>query len=417
VAFGAGRWPAPRLLTCLVVANSGLAGKAAVVIHFCSFSVCISNNCFTAESAGNQKFGCNAVQDTLLQAIASTNEKVSVGCKKVRLVVQLKADSRVIWSSSQKDVAAASRSCVQASAAQAQAQAQKQHSSCLEPGLPDISELRSNLQQEWHPDNNGVLGNIKVKPHSGRRVLWSCPNCPAGCPHIWGTTVYSRTRGTKCPYCEGRAVCQHKSLATKAPGQVKWNEEKNTNTPEQTLAGSRLRAEWKCPICSHEWQARIGSRVEWDRGCPCCSIAVAVRTKQPTFEAAQHALLLEWDYERNAVNGIHPHSTTLGSSKRVHWVCQKCPKGQLHRDQMPPCERTFRRFAGCPYCASMQTCTCNSLETHYPMISQEWDFAKKDLTPAQVTSRSTQVVWWANAVRGSWAQRIDERTDPRLNPR
>ena len=259
---------------------------------------------------------------------------------------------------------------------------------------------------------------MKVKPYSSRRVMWSCPKCPARCPHVWETTVSSRTGGTKCPYCAGRAVCQHNSLATKAPGQVKyWNQEKNANTPEQTLAGSRLRAEWKCQICSHEWQAKIGSRVEWDSGCPRCSKAQAVKTKQPTFEAAHHALLLEWDYERNAADGIHPHSTTLGSQKRVHWVCHQCPVGRLHRYQMRPNDRTGSRAAGCPYCAGKQACKCNSLETHYPMTSQEWDFAKNDLNPAQVTSRSHQVVWWVNAVRGSWAQTISERTDPRVNPK
>ena len=99
--FKSGRWPAPRLLTYLVVADIGLAGKAAVFVHFCCFSVCQSEYCFIAESAGNQMFGCNAVQDTQLQAIASSNKIVSSGCKKVRLVMQLKADSRFMWRSSE----------------------------------------------------------------------------------------------------------------------------------------------------------------------------------------------------------------------------------------------------------------------------------------------------------------------------
>ncbi|KAL0022654.1 hypothetical protein WJX79_003612 [Trebouxia sp. C0005] len=43
-------------MTYLVVANTGLTGT--------------------------QESGCNAVQDTLLQAIASINKGVSVGCKK-----------------------------------------------------------------------------------------------------------------------------------------------------------------------------------------------------------------------------------------------------------------------------------------------------------------------------------------------
>ena len=99
--FGGGRCLAPQFRTYLVVADIGLAGKAAVFVNFCCFSVCISEYCFIAESAGNQMFGCNAVQDTQLQAVASSNKIVSSGCKKVRLVRQLKADSRFIWRSSE----------------------------------------------------------------------------------------------------------------------------------------------------------------------------------------------------------------------------------------------------------------------------------------------------------------------------
>jgi len=102
VAFGAGRWPAPQLLTYLVVANSGLAGKAAVFVHLCCFSVCIPEYCFVPESAGNQSYGCNAVQDTVLQAVALSNKGISVSCNKVRVVVaRPKAESRVSLHSSE----------------------------------------------------------------------------------------------------------------------------------------------------------------------------------------------------------------------------------------------------------------------------------------------------------------------------
>ncbi len=103
--------------------------------------------------------------------------------------------------------------------------AQKQRRKPLQPGLPDICELSPQLQQEWHPDNNALLGGIKVKPNSGKRVMWSCtvcPNCPAGIPHVWEIAVGNRTRGSKCPYCAGKTVCQHSSLATKAPSQMQY---------------------------------------------------------------------------------------------------------------------------------------------------------------------------------------------------
>ena len=214
-------------------------------------------------------------------------------------------------------------------------------------------------------------------------------------------------------------MCQHSSLATKAPRQTQyWNHDKNAKTPEQMLAGSNLRAKWKCPICSHEWQAQVAQRVRNDSGCPLCSNkANGRKTKKPTFEAVQHPLLLEWDYERNAADGIHPNNTTLGSNKLVHWDCQKCPKGQMHKYQMRSSNRIGSQASGCPYCAGDQVCKCNSLETHYPMVSSQWDFARNDTTPAQVTSRSNQLVWWVNSVQGSWTQRISERTHPQGSPR
>ena len=279
-------------------------------------------------------------------------------------------------------------------------------------GVPDISELSAHLQQQWHPDNNALLGGVKVKPRSNRKVLWSCSNCPAGCPHIWSATVSARTRGTECPYCQGKKVCKHNSLATKAPKQSRyWDRAKNAKTPEQTIAGSGLRAHWKCPDCSYEWQAQIAPRVLKDAGCPSCNCNNGNYSKQPTFEEEQHALLHEWDHERNAEDGIYPHNTTLQSHKLVHWICQKCPKGRQHKYQMRPNHRNRRRPCGCPYCVGKQACECNSLAACSPTIAAEWDFAKNDGSPADVTSRSHQVVWWENASRGSWKQRIDVRTD------
>ncbi|KAA6418131.1 MAG: hypothetical protein FRX49_11894 [Trebouxia sp. A1-2] len=271
---------------------------------------------------------------------------------------------------------------------------QQQQGNLVKPGLPDISELSPQLQQEWHPDNNALLGDIKIMPNSSLKVMWSCPNCPAGYPHVWKARVGHRTmRGTKCPYCQGKTICQHNSVATKGPRQTQyWNHDKNAKTPEQVIAGSGFRAEWKCPICSHEWQAGVKERVRNDSGCPRCRYkAVGRRTKHPTYEAAQHPLLLEWDYERNAADGIHPNNTTLASNKLVHWDCKKCPKGQEHKYRA----RSFTRASlqsGCPFCAGKQVCKCNSLQTCYPKVASEWDFAKNDLTPDQVTARSHQIV-------------------------
>ncbi len=102
VNFGDGPCTAPRLMTCFIVADIGLAGNAAVFVHFCCFSVHIFESCFIAESAGDQMFGCNAVQDTLLLAAVLSNKGISVSCNKVRVVVaRPKAESRVSLHSSE----------------------------------------------------------------------------------------------------------------------------------------------------------------------------------------------------------------------------------------------------------------------------------------------------------------------------
>ena len=63
-------------------------------------------------------------------------------------------------------------------------------------------------------DRNKHLGSIVVKPQSGRKVWWSCPDCPDGHSHIWEATVANRTTGSGCPFCSGAKVCKHNSLAT-----------------------------------------------------------------------------------------------------------------------------------------------------------------------------------------------------------
>ena len=82
---------------------------------------------------------------------------------------------------------------------------------------PDISQLSPRLQRGWMHDRNKHLGSVAVKPHSHRKVWWSCPDCPDGHGHIWEATVKGRTEGRGCPFCSGQKVCKHNSLATKAP--------------------------------------------------------------------------------------------------------------------------------------------------------------------------------------------------------
>ena len=240
--------------------------------------------------------------------------------------------------------------------------------------------------------------------------MWQCNKCPAGQPHIWTALVYSRTKSAQCPYCSNRLVCFHNSLATLAPDAAQyWNHSKNAKSPDQVLAGSNSRAEWKCPTCKWEWQAPVESRVHSRAGCPKCSHAQKVKVSQPTFAEAQPACLAEWDHEHNEAEGFYPDFITLGSGKLVHWICSCCPRGQPHRWTAPPYSRVGLG-RGCAVCAGHQACVCNSLRSLFPSIAAEFDVDKNGFAPSEITAQSHKEVWWRSAEMGSWRQAVQART-------
>ena len=123
--------------------------------------------------------------------------------------------------------------------------------------------------------------------------------------------------------------------------------------------------------------------------------------------------MADWDKDANEKAGLHPENIKLRSSIKVNWICRKCPLGPLHLYKAMARERTLRR-SGCPYCAAQKACKCNSLQTHFPEMVDEWDFARNQGTPGDYTARSDKSVWWKTAERGSWQQKIKRRNHPNL---
>ena len=55
-----------------------------------------------------------------------------------------------------------------------------------------LATLNPKLAQEWHPTKNGELTPFDVRPNSGKKVWWKCPE---GDDHEWEANVFSRNRG------------------------------------------------------------------------------------------------------------------------------------------------------------------------------------------------------------------------------
>jgi len=265
------------------------------------------------------------------------------------------------------------------------------------------------------------LGGDVIKPYSNRKVWWSCDQCPDSLPHVWEAIVYSRSLGAGCPYCSGQAICQHNSLARKAPQVAQlWDASKNHPlSPDQVTVSSRKRAHWKCSVCLNEWQAPVRWKAYCRTGCPKCAKANGnmradgTRQKQPTFAKAKHALLEQWDHDKNRRNGILPGNITLGSHKIIWWLCRECPKGKEHSWQTPAYSRSSGKVAtGCPFCAGRQVCKCNSLETVCPDIAADFDILKNGLSPAEATSSTSYKYHWLSDEPGAKKRSVNIRTQP-----
>ena len=116
------------------------------------------------------------------------------------------------------------------------------------------------------------------------------------------------------------------------------------------------------------------------------------------------AVAEQWDYEKNGE--LLPSQVTVGSHKRVWWVCEK---GHSWRAQIQ--NRTVGD-SGCPYCAGKVSVPGETdLATLYPDVAQEWDYEKNgELLPSQVAAKSNKSVWWVCEKGHSWRAQIHNRT-------
>jgi len=278
--------------------------------------------------------------------------------------------------------------------------------------------LTEELQAQWQAERNMHLGRKVIRPHSSQKVWWSCDQCPDSLPHVWEAIVTSRTQGAGCPYCSGSKVCQHNTLARKAPQVAQfWDAKMNHPlSPNQVIVFSTFRAHWKCNVCFHEWQARVTEKATYKTGCPKCAKANGnkradgSRQKQPTFAKAKHALLEQWDHEKNRENGNVPDNTSLQSNKRIWWRCHACPKGQMHSWQAWPSNRTGKRATGCPFCAGHMLCECNSLQTICFDVAADFDIEKNGVSAAEVTSSTHTKYSWLSDKPGAKKRSVNVRT-------
>jgi hypothetical protein len=120
-------------------------------------------------------------------------------------------------------------------------------------------------------------------------------------------------------------------------------------------------------------------------------------------------LAKEWHPTKNG--SLTPADLTLGSNKKVWWVCAKGDEWLARVN-----DRDYRG-TGCPYCAGRAVGSDNCLEAINPKLAKQWHPKKNGgLTPKDVAPNSDKKAWWVCGKGHEWQATISNRNRARGCP-
>jgi hypothetical protein len=177
-----------------------------------------------------------------------------------------------------------------------------------------------------------------------------------------------------------------------------WNYEKNKPLlPSNFSPGSNKKVWWLCDK-GHEWEALINDRQK--TGCPYCSGRKV--GSDNNLAVLNPSLAKQWHPTKNG--DLSPDMFTLGSNKRVWWLCDKG-----HEWEAVIYNRQKTR---CPYCSGNKTGSDNNLAVLNPSLAKQWHPTKNgDLSPDMFTLGSSKKAWWFCDKGHEWEALIKRRTN------
>lgn len=168
----------------------------------------------------------------------------------------------------------------------------------------------SDVLSEW--DNTRNKYNFSYySERSGYNAHWVC-----SLSHRWKALISNRIiHGTGCPYCSGNKPTTENNLLIKFPLIAEeFDSEKNHPIkPIDVLPFSHFVVWFKCKN-NHSWKARVGARTRMGNGCPYCSGLVPSGDR---LISSFPDLLARF----SPLNKLPPDKISIGSSKKVIWLC------------------------------------------------------------------------------------------------
>ncbi|MBU5399286.1 DDE-type integrase/transposase/recombinase [Eggerthella lenta] len=300
----------------------------------------------------------------------------------------------------------------------------------LIPGKNDLATLRPDIAAEWSERN--PMPASRVFPDFHQMFWWK-----GSCGHAWRAPISKRTGssyGALCPYCSGQKVLKgFNDVATLAPELAKlWHPSKNRHFQASRVPVNSHREVylWNGAL-THVWRqspyqwltendredilapfesliaeakekdektaemkadarrglARGKAVLKWTRFLQKSDLLVSF--EQYCHEFGHEDLLAEWDKERNGE--LTPADVTRASSDVVWWKSETC--GHAWPESVR--SRAFRG-AGCIYCNRLRILPgYSTAECLDASLIAKWHPTKNgELTPDQVSDRTTREIWW-----------------------
>lgn len=249
-----------------------------------------------------------------------------------------------------------------------------------------------NILKQWDYEKNGDIDPLNVPARRNKKYWWKCPKCNQSYLASPDKKTY---RKFGCPVCSNYLVIKGiNDFESNFPVLMKdWDFSKNTDIDPTSLSKRSLtKVNWKCHICSFEWNGTIRTATKKNINCPKCS-KKDMSYKRHLFELEKNGcfkdenLLKDWDFEKNTVL---PSEVTPRANIYIHWKCHKC--GYEWKAKLS--NRTNGR--GCPCCSNKVVVPgVNDLATTHPSFVKEWHPTKNgNLKPSDVTYGMSKPIWW-----------------------
>jgi G:T-mismatch repair DNA endonuclease (very short patch repair protein) len=203
----------------------------------------------------------------------------------------------------------------------------------------------TDLAREWDYGSN-PLGPESYTTGSTKKVFWVCSSCHQSYDMRINHRFYDQA---KCPFCAGKRASPKYNLRTEFPKISKFfDEERNGETVENILPGSRKIFWWKCSR-GHSFQNKAFRMTRHgDEHAVCRFCAGKEIWPGESLGDLFPTLCAEIDRER-AGEDIDEFKISTGSIKKIPWLCNRG-----HR-WVATVHSRARRESGCPICKQPYT--------------------------------------------------------------